>query len=497
MEREGLPALALLNRNHTIAAYGRTMKRVAPVLLTLTACLPLAACRGPSKAQLALAEQLNAEVAAANARVKLPFDPQGDTIVTNGADLLVRDFAAPLAFREEPNAPQAQRFTAFRLVRHPDCRSEPELDPVLDRPGVCLLQTIEAPPADAYVLGMTRRPAERDGTRVTRYDIRIGKPGSRAITLAFFGAGIIEERKWTPLVAQSLGLRKQLAPAAALPDRAAATRLIEASRGGTVAHDRSWVAELARTGHLSDRRSTSARSVEPAIIAEQADGLVTQFERGMADRKSICCLELIASLLVRLPPANWSQQLPRILAAIVDAPEFDPQLVGDLGPRLGDAGAITAPAMVRLAGEGGFTILPVAQGACRIGKAASQGIRGATLAGWRTVNRPSIRSQPRGSYLRIMRYRECRERVQRFGPPTTLEGIYGSSCVRPTTLTDTGRALYLGLKRMGLGEQADAFALHRDRADYKRRFQAVGPDTPADICLTEHEARVRGLSAPR
>nr|WP_314446178.1 hypothetical protein [uncultured Sphingomonas sp.] len=481
------------------------MKRVAPVLLTLTACLPLAACRGPSKAQLALAEQLNAEVAAANARVKLPFNPQGDTIVTDGADLLVRDFAAPLAFREEPNAPQAQRFTAFRLVRHPDCQSEPELDRVFDRPGVCLLRTIEAPPAGAYVLGMTRRPAERDRTRVTRYDIRIGKPGSRAYTLAFFGAGIIEERKWTPLVAQSLGLRKQLAPAASLPDQAAATRLIEASRGGTVAHDRSWIAELARTGHLSDRRSTSARSVEPTIIAEQADGLVTQFERGMADRKSICCLELIARLLVHLPPDDWSKHLPRILAAIAKAPEVDPQLVGDLGPRLGDAGAIAAPAMVRLAGDGGFTILPVAQGACRMGKAASQAVRGATLAGWRSVNRPDFRNRrsrssslSRGGFniWRHERWKRC-EKVRNLPPPDTLDGLYGSSCWFPTTLTDTGRALYLGLKRMGLGEQADAFALHKDRADYKRRFETVDPNTSADICLTEHEARVRGLSAPQ
>ncbi|MFK8802878.1 hypothetical protein, partial [Escherichia coli] len=93
---------------------------------------------------------LNVEAAATNARARLPFDPAVDTVVTEVADTLVRDFAAPVAFREEWQGRGARQFTAFRLIRHSDCRSEPELDPIYGRPGVCLLQTYEAPPAGAY-----------------------------------------------------------------------------------------------------------------------------------------------------------------------------------------------------------------------------------------------------------------------------------------------------------------------------------------------------------
>lgn len=471
------------------------MTSFGPMACLLAASFLLASCRGPSRAEVKLAERLNKEAAAANARAILTFDPATDTIVTDAALSLVKFHGQGLAFSEDPSSyREEERYTAYRLVRYPGCEGPPggmqmgfHLRHTAYGPDICLLTTYEQPPAAAVRVQMSRKKLEIGGVDSWQRQLVVGRPhGAMVVANHYYPGHSDWVPAWAPLLVHSLGLKPAEEADPIVADEATARRLIAESRSRKAIRSERWVEQLAQTGSVERRAAGSADEVPVDILGQQAAGLVRQFERGLADPDAPVDRNLLTKLLARLDPESWQRYAGRIIAAMVAAPELELDDYGGLARRLGNEGARAAPVLSRFIAANGSLPWYVAIAACRIGDAAPPKFRNQLLHSWRRVNQPildnSMSRSARRNWMRRAAYRECRERAQNSPPPDTLAVIYDEPCWSPVTLSTGGRALYVGLKRMGLGDEADRLALHRRRADYKRHYQVIGPASPSQVC---------------
>lgn len=467
-------------------------------LAVVATCLQ--GCDGPSQAERRLAERLNAKAGPANARVRIPYNPASDAVVSDAAYRLVGDYGMPLAF-------EAHKTTAFRgrdlvvtsitydshqLIRHSNCR-----DPSLRGPGFrvedsnidgyCKLLTEKAQPAKAILVDTKRDSVEVDGERVSRYRLIIRTAEGKTAQLLYFQAGNGgEEYRYAPLLASAFGLREGVVQPAGVPDLAQSAALMAQSRAKGNSRAVSALEQLATTGSLPRDASFSIAELDKKEIANQAEPMIRQFEAHRADPHGHRISEQLPTILAHLPMAEWKRYAPRLLKAVSRNPDPENPTRGPLIARLTDQGAAAAQVYATLF-DPGLVPFEYAAAACLIGPKATPAYQEAIMASWRAENRVKppqqghINRRWRGP-LRQARLELCQKEWAREDLREDQKRIGPYSCWVAPQLSSSGKNIYLALRRMGLGAEADSIARHKQRVFMERDFRDVGPHSSPDVC---------------
>jgi hypothetical protein len=463
--------------------FGRNLLAIAALLIVLTGCQ---GTPGATRAEIELAARMNEQAAAENQRAQLAFDPATETVVTDLALQLVRDYRLPLAYADRSNEPERRRVAAYRVVRYPRCSGPAEglgdaysLSSIPADRTLCTLTTYEPLPSVAVIAETIRTNLVIDGVPTIEFRIVLRRPDGPTASVVYYWPRS-EARKdaiGAAALAVALGLPRRTATDPEPPGQDLADQWIEDSRRRVAAANSDLVDVLAATGKLPPGSNYSARQVDPQAIARNADLLLHQLDRGLGDDQSGIDTTPIMRTLALLPEADWRREAPGILAIVDRHPPLDADGQGDLMLRLADLGPAAIPLFAQSIGA---QPLPdtVLVGACKFGAAAQPALGARLIEEWGRANLPRLARGPHRSLI----VRECVKNGERIGPP---DDISFSPCWKKATLSDRDARVYLTLKRMGLGARADAMAKHDRAKKYADKYAGLGPASPASICLPD------------
>ncbi|HEX4848098.1 MAG TPA: hypothetical protein VFV30_08135, partial [Novosphingobium sp.] len=409
-------------------------------------------------------------------------------IVTDLARQLVQDYRVPLAYAERSDEPERHRVAAYRFVRCPNGKGSERglgdaynLSPTPADRNLCTLTTYEPLPANPVVAQTVRERITVDGVSTLRFRILVRRPDGQTASVVYFAPRneVQHNKLGAEVLASALGLPKRRPGDPAPPGKDLVDTWIEASRQRMTAATGQMVDVLAATGKLPTGSNFVAQRVDPQAISRNAGPLMQQLDRGLGDDQSGVETAVITRTLALLPEADWRREAPGILAIVSRHRPLDADLHGDLMLRLVDLGPAAIPLFARASAAQGLpdTVLV---GACKFGAAAQPALGPRVIEAWRRANLPQLKRRP--SRSAFTGYRQCVKDGERNGPP---EDIAFSPCWRQATLSDRDVRIYLTLKRMGLGAQADAMARHDRAQKFASKYAGVGPNSPATICLPD------------
>lgn len=465
--------------------YASVIRLLGPFVLALA--VVLSGCqgnRGPTRAETALADSMNAKAEAANRRARIAFDPARETIVAELARNLMRDYRLAVAYRDRSDEPPRRRYAAYRYVHYPKCFGPSEasvnayqLSSLGKDRNTCILTTYEPPPADAVVARKVYRRLTIDGVATNEHRLVIRRPDGATAEVVYYSARdeLKSQRIGTDALAAALGLQRRSNTDPEPPGQQAVEDWIAASQRRMQAAYDELVGVLAATGRLPEGSSFSASHVDPETIARNADPLINQLSRGLVDQGAMIDTASISRALALLPEDAWQRESQSILAVLDRSPPIDADWNGELLMRLADLGPAAIPTLSRAKGT---RDLPeaVVVAACRIGPAARPAFENRLLEDWRRANLPRRKSA--GSRSSLL-YKKCVADGERHGPP---DDVTFSSCWRPSDIWGHSDRVYFALKRLGLGRKADAMARHTKSRQYARDFADIGPSSPAKVC---------------
>jgi len=473
------------------------------VTIVLLAC-SLAGC-GLMNAMAvdALVERLNKEASEQNAKVKIAFDPERETIITDSAPYLVRDFRLNYAHRKEYTVDgHPEQYASFRIVRYPGCnKARPEgdfsysLNPS-GTSGLCSLDIFaEAPPRDALTTHVQRRLVEIEGRKLSRVDLTIRRPDGRQAVLVFYPGRSDFPQMIAPQIASALNLPPRGNGGSDVPGPDEVDRLIASATSQSGAIKYAWLDELAQRDPASGQ-DFSATRLAPAEISKRGEALTRRFEQQAPQADRARYWETIGDLLALLPQPGWVRYRDRIAAAMVLAPREQVMAQKKLIHRMADMGASAGPVLARATSDG-FVHDEIAIAACRVGAPVASQLGRTFLASWERSNSPQLVSYESkrgrrnrglgrlfGHDARREAWERCTEDGKKYGPPAN---IALSICWAYPDTRSEASPTYLALRRMGLGGEADATMKHQYSIHWKKTYAAIGPSSPAKVCGESRE----------
>jgi hypothetical protein len=464
--------------------------------IALSACI-LSGCHlMESMAVEDLVKRLNEQAFAQNAEVKIAFDPEKETIITDSAPYLVRRYQMNVAYRKEDTRDdEPKRYDSFRTVHYPGCSkpsAETEFNYILDslmNSGVCDLHIFnEAPPPSALSIIETAQTIEVEGHTIRRLNLTIKRPDGRSAVLVFYPYRSDIPQEVAPLIASALGLRPLSTNFTGMPGPDEVDRLIASATAKSNSSKYVWLDMLAQRDPPSDE-NLSADRFEPTEIAKRGEALTRRFEAmaPQADKQNYW--GFVGQLLARLPQQDWALYRDRIAAAMMSAPREGVATQIKLIHRMTDMGASAGQVLARAYSvEGNKSEITIA--ACRIGAPGAPHLGKALLASWKTSNSPQLvdfRPSRRHRWTNKIiwdpiareRWERCTEDGKKHGPP---ENITFSACWAIPDTTPEASPTYLALRRMGLGAEADATMTHNYSIHWKKTYASIGPNSPAKVC---------------
>ena len=464
---------------------------ILPVLLICSAVM--SGCNGPTRAEIDIAAQMNAQSREANSRARIDFDPGRDVLIADFAPELILNYRILTAIQSNRSSFASPGYTTHRMVKYPDCRLENDngwaagasIKAISDDRTICWLQTRYEPAPQGAVVATTRhRKVIVDGVETNEHRITIRRPDGASTAIVYYSArNETESRRigWQAL-ASALGLAEGHGGTEGLPDKRAADGWIAASLQHSRSASIKALEALAATGRAPEGFPYTASRVPPEAIVANADGLMQQLDLHLAGKASRSRPIELSRTLALLPDDEWARRAPQILSLFGRHSPVDADDTSELLIRLSELGAPALPVLTN-AHSTLDPRLPTATiiGACKIGGPAAGALGQRLLEDWRRANLP-VRKGPRagGKGLRFIEYRKCVEEGERNGPPQ--DGNLGVCWQKPTITTTRGRALYLALKRLGLGADADRMAKHMRTARWKRDWGNIDPSSPINVC---------------
>lgn len=446
-----------------------------------------------------LVERLNEEASARNAKVKISFDPTRETIVTDSAARLVREFAINYAHRrEEAYAGRPEEYASFRMVRYPGCkkaRPDSDFGYTLGQsatPGLCDLHIFaETPPAKALMIESTWRLVEIEGYSIRRVDMVIKRPDGRSVALEFYPGQSDLDYEAAPQIASALGLKPRGSEVAEAPGPDEVDRLIAAAtdRAGNTKY--AWLDELA----LRDpafAQSHSPSDFAAVEIGKRAEALTRRFELKASQADIAGYLKFIGDVLARLPQEDWVRYRGRLAAAMLRSRREDVEAQKKLILRMADMGGDVGPVLAHATSEG-FVHNEIAIATCRAGEPVAPYMAKRLMAAWKVSNSPQLIGFNEGSRwrrdrgwrgelrreLRREEWDRCTENGKKYGPPAN---IAFSICWAIPDSSPEASPTYLALRRLGHGTEADAIMRHQYSKHWKKTYAAIGPASPAKVC---------------
>ncbi len=447
-----------------------------------------------------LVERLNEEASARNAQVKIAFDPTRETIVTDSASRLVREFAINYAHRrEEAYAGRPEEYASFRMVRYPGCKKagpDSDFNYILGQsatPGLCDLHIFaEKPPANALTIESTWRLVEIEGYSIRRVDMVIKRPDGRSVSLEFYPGQSDLDYEAAPQIASALGLKPRGSDIAGALGPDEVDRLIASATDRAGSTKYAWLDELARRDPSLDN-SHSPSDFAAAEIAKRAEALTRRFELKASQADIAGYWKFIGDVLARLPQDDWVRYRGRLAAAMLRARREDVAAQTKLILRMAEMGAAVGPVLAHATSDGGFVHNEIAIATCRAGGPVAPYMAKRLMAAWKVSNSPQLigfnegrrwrRDRGWRGELRRERRREewerCTENGKKYGPPAN---IAFSICWAIPDSRSEASPTYLALRRMGLGTEADAIMRHQYSTHWKKTYAAIGPKSPAKVC---------------
>jgi hypothetical protein len=446
-----------------------------------------------------LVERLNAEAAVQNAKIKIAFDPARETIITDSAPFLVRDYALDYAHRQDENVDGSRgAFASYRMVRYPGCK---KVRPAGDfsfilgqsrKPGLCELHIFaERPSSTALTTELTRRLVDVEGYKVSQISLTINRPDGRKATLVFYPGRSDLAYEAAPKIASALGLRPRGTDVSGVPGPDEVDRLIEAAMVESGGIKYAWLDELAQRDPVDDQGLSPSRFA-PAEIAKRAEALTRRFEQKAPQASTARYWKFIGDVLVQLPQDGWLRYRDRIAAALLRAPREAVMEQKKLILRIADMAAAAGPVLAHATGDG-FVHSEIAISTCRAGAPVAPYMAKRLMAAWKASNSPQLvsfesrrrwrrvhgwRGGLRGE-LRRKEWERCTEHGKKYGPPAN---IAFSVCWAIPDSRSEASPTYLALRRMGLGAEADGIMRHEYSRHWKKTYASIGPASPAEVC---------------
>lgn len=471
--------------------------------IMLSGCGLLGASAGDS-----LIERLNAEAAVRNAKLKIAFDPARETIITDSAPYLTIGYRLNVAHREEyGDDDRPKRYDAFRAVRYPNCakpKAETEHHYILGNTqhrGICQLHIFDDElPSVALTTHAKSRIVDVDGRKVRRLDLTIKRPDGRSAVLEFYPGRSDFPLEAAPQIAAVLGLHPRRADDADMPGPDAVDRLIASTLAKSGGVKYAWLDELALRDPATDPTMAATR-FDPAEIAKRGEALTRRFEQMAPKADTAPYWGMIGHLLARLPQREWVLYRDRIAGAMMQAPKDQVSAQIKLLHRMTDMGAAAGPVLARAYGEDRFRN-EIAIAICRTGDPIAPHLGKALMASWKATNSPRLtnfhpkrrwRDRRFGvtgftpgwrSEQRRKRWEQCTAHGKEYGPPAN---IAFSACWAYPATTPQASPTYLALRRMGLGDKADAMMKHQYSIHWKKTYGTIGPSSPAKVCGESQE----------
>lgn len=446
-----------------------------------------------------LIERLKAEASVENAKVKIAFDPARETIVTDSAPYLVRDYALNYAHRQGENKDGSRgAFASWRMVRYPGCnRSHPDGDFSYSfgfggKPDRCTLEIfVENPPPKALTTEVKSQLLEVEGYAIRRFELTIRRPDGRKGTLVLYPGRSDLAFEAAPPIASALGLERRGEGLAGLAGPREVDRLIEAAIGRSGGTKYAWLDQLAQRDPASDH-SHYPSGFAAVEISKRAEALTRRFEIKASQADTAPYWGFIGDLLARLPQDDWVRYRARIAAAMLHAPREGVMEQKKLIHRMADMGADAGPVLAHATSDG-FIHNEIAIATCRAGAPVAPYMAKRLMAAWKVSNSPQLigfderrrwrRDHGWRGELRRERRREewerCTENGKKYGPPAN---IAFSMCWAIPDSRPEASPTYLALRRMGSGAEADAVMRHQYSKHWKKTYAAIGPNSPAEVC---------------
>lgn len=446
-----------------------------------------------------LLERLNAEAAVQNAKVKIAFDPTRETIVTDSAPFLVRDYALNYAHRQTESVDGRRgEFASWRMVRYPGCnRPHPDGDFSYSfgygaKPDRCILQIFaENPPPTALTTEVKSQLVEVEGYSIRRIALTLRRPDGRKATLVLYPGRSELAFEAAPHIAAALGLDPRSDGFAGLAGPPEVDRLIDAAIARSGGAKYAWLDELAKGDPASDH-SHYPSGFAAVEIGKRAEALTRRFEIKASRADTTRYWRFIGDLLARLPQDDWLRYRERIAAAMPRAPREALMEQKKLILRMADMGAAVGPVLAHATSDG-FVHNEIAIATCQAGAPVAPYMAKTLMAAWKVSNSPQLvsfesrrrwrrdhgwRGGLRGE-LRRRQWERCTEHGKKHGPPANINF---SACWAIPDSRSEASPTYLALRRMGLGAEADAIMRHQYSKHWKKTYAAIGPNSPAKVC---------------
>lgn len=474
------------------------MRKTSSAVIALLACILPGCGMIEDMAVDSLVERLNKEAAVQNAKVKIAFDAENETIITDSAPYLVRDFALNYAQRrEETNAGRPEEFASFRIVRYPGCkkaRPEGDFSYILDqsmKPGLCGLHIFaEKPPVTALTTELTWQDVDIDGYTIRRNNLIIKRPDGRKATLVFYPGRSELAFMATPQIAAALGLQPRGSDVSGVQGPDEVDRLIAAATSQSGSFKYAWLDELAQRDPTSTQ-NLAPSLFAPAEIGKRGEALTRRFELKASQADVAGYWKFIGDLLARLPQDDWVRYRERIAGAMMRAPREEVLNQKKLIHRMADMGAGAGPVLAHVTSDG-FIHNEIAIATCRAGAPVAPHMAKTLMAAWKTSNSPQLvgfKESRRwrdtgwrrgwGRELRREAWERCTEHGKKHGPPANI--AFSACWAIPQSRPDASPT-YLALRRMGLGAEADAMMRHQYSKHWKKTYASIGPSSPAKVC---------------
>lgn len=466
------------------------MRAASRILVSIGLAVAAAACNltdpdawyVASDEDKALLGRLQREAELANRKVRVPVAASAADVAISAqgsldhvAEMLVGNSGLARAYRGSgPSG--SEPFHAFRLIDRALC-NELDANPSMRQAGVaideirrpppagtpCVLRTEEAPDQHAILVSRTSERVEHDTARITRHRTTLDFPDGRSVRLVHYGfRGALVPEQTAADIARTLG--GPWPRGSNLLTRDTAEALIAGRLGQS---SRSHEAML--TAFLDGGRSLSGSDIEmlaarPGLLHDHADTIVDVLaaERRPADDGSR--LKAAADLVAGLSEPDFERLGPRIRTTLagVDPLTFPSDLLIE---RAGSYGVAALPLFdTFLTQHRAAERTPsraLYAGICRIGAPAASALGDELLSLWESANALVFRVRPR-------------ERSQQLRRTLNLR--------HAPYLNAADAMLYVALKRIGLGDVADARAQHAHKDQFRARSAGLGTASPADRC---------------
>ncbi|WP_165961187.1 hypothetical protein [Qipengyuania sediminis] len=440
------------------------------------------------KAQLA---SLNAEAYRANARVKLPFDPQRQSLVVEDNAFLgrvpaslVSQYGLPIAYTQPTIRTQVP--TAFRLIDKALC-DEISADPTMRASGImigmqvsspeaasCVLSTEEALPASALRVSSKVEQVPSDTARgIYRVQIDVHSPAGQVYRLQHyvFGRDGSNDTSLADVVARAIGLAGPV-QARNMVDREVVLKLVQARRQLTSA---AAVAELETfladgTGHARGEVGFELFARDPELLSPYADRLIAKLDeqQRLSRAQQGDQREKTGDLISILPSTEFNRLTAAILATLRTNPDHVDGVSERLVERLAGAGSSVLPLLGDMAADYRRVNRPPPYAhlnlACRVGLKAQAVVGDDYLHFWARANEPELRH--RGN-------RAGQRRLHR-----KFDIHYAPN------VSSYGAMLYITLRRIGLAKAAEAKAAHTQIRSFRERAGHVHPKSPPEVCTS-------------